>query len=272
MTRPDYTRTYQDHLDALIRTHGRERAMELVVGDYYHEIGALEKAALIQLGLAPTHTLIDIGTGSGRLPYQLRDYLSGHFLGTDVLAELLDHAREKCGRPDWTFTAVTGPEIPAPDATADFVTFFSVFTHLLDEDIYRYLREARRVLKPSGFVVASFLDLENSVHWALFERTVAHHAPGQVLDRFITASTLQCFAHGLGFFSEAIHDGSKSWIPTSDSSTAALGQSVIVLRPFPEEAYLARHPDVKQAVAEGRVASGLQHYRNCGFREGRALN
>src|SRR4051812_20475115 len=60
----------------------------------------------------------------------------------------LAYAREKCGRADWQFVRNFEPTIPAPDAFADFVTFFSVFTHLLDEDIFRFLAEAHRVLKP----------------------------------------------------------------------------------------------------------------------------
>jgi ectoine hydroxylase-related dioxygenase (phytanoyl-CoA dioxygenase family) len=39
--------------------------------------------------------------------------------------------------------------------------------------------------------------------------------------------------------------------------------------PFPEESYLERHPDVREAVEAGLCPSGEYHYRNHGFREGR---
>lgn len=42
-------------------------------------------------------------------------------------------------------------------------------------------------------------------------------------------------------------------------------------RPFPEESYLGRHPDVKAAVAAGHWPSGFQHYKTCGFKEGRGI-
>ncbi|MEO7167258.1 MAG: phytanoyl-CoA dioxygenase family protein [Chthoniobacterales bacterium] len=41
--------------------------------------------------------------------------------------------------------------------------------------------------------------------------------------------------------------------------------------PFPEEAYLRRHPDVSEAVANGVLPSAFEHYRLYGFSEGRAI-
>ncbi len=41
--------------------------------------------------------------------------------------------------------------------------------------------------------------------------------------------------------------------------------------PFPEEAYLARHPDVREAVDAGLCPSGESHYRSLGFGEGRGV-
>jgi len=147
---PDYVASYRAHLAQLIASQGRDSAMESVVGGQYTQIGILESSALITLGLQRQHTLIDVGCGSGRLPFRLKDYLTGRFVGTDVLDEALDYAREKCGRPDWQFIVNYLPSIPSDDAVADFVTFFSVFTHLLDEDISRFLKEAKRVAKPGG--------------------------------------------------------------------------------------------------------------------------
>ena len=42
-------------------------------------------------------------------------------------------------------------------------------------------------------------------------------------------------------------------------------------RSFPEQQYLARHPDVAQAVKDGVFDSGLTHYTACGYREGRGI-
>lgn len=92
-----------------------------------HSNWDLESSALLSLGLRRDHTLVDIGCGSGRLPYALRDYLEGNFVGTDLLDEPLEYAREKCGRADWRFIVNHLPTIPVDDSTGDFITFFSVF-------------------------------------------------------------------------------------------------------------------------------------------------
>jgi phytanoyl-CoA hydroxylase len=44
-----------------------------------------------------------------------------------------------------------------------------------------------------------------------------------------------------------------------------------VAHPFPEETYLARHPDVRAGVEARMVASGEEHYRMHGFAEGRSI-
>src|ERR1035437_18951 len=97
---------------------------------------------------------VDVGCGSGRLAAQLSAFPSVRFVGCDVVPRLLSYAKDICQRDDWRFVEATGTAIPCPDGVADFVCFFSVFTHLCQEDIFRYLCEARRVLKPGGLVVA----------------------------------------------------------------------------------------------------------------------
>jgi ubiquinone/menaquinone biosynthesis C-methylase UbiE len=279
---PDYVLSYRALLSQLVRDHGRERAMELIVGGDYLETGALEAAALKELGLKPDHTLVDVGCGSGRFAFQLRGYFSGEgkYIGTDLLDEALDYAREKCARPDWEFIANHLSTVPVPDATADFVTFFSVFTHLLDEDIFKFLRDARRAVKPDGKIVFSFLDYGCDAHWPLFLKTVEDQNPQRVLNKFITPEMIRRWARALGLRVERLYDGAEPWVRRAgsvepggngDESRAAFGQSVAVLGIFPEAAYLKRYPDVASAVAAGVFHSAAHHYDVCGFREGRGL-
>jgi GT2 family glycosyltransferase len=74
----------------------------------------------------------------------------------------------------------------------------------------------------------------------------------------------------------------KTTIGTSDYSTAnrydnsaddALEMETEVHPgPFDEGSYLTIHPDVAKAVEDGEFASGYGHYRQFGYREGRALS
>jgi ubiquinone/menaquinone biosynthesis C-methylase UbiE len=277
----DYVSSYKAHLADLVRDHGHARAMELIVGGQYLEQSVLESSALITLGLAPEHTIVDVGCGSGRLAFGLLDYLTGKFIGTDLLAEPLEYARQKCGRSDWQFLTHSEPTLPVPDGSADFVTFFSVFTHLLDEDIYKFLRDARRALRPSGRIVFSFLDFDCDAHWPLFLKTVEDTNPDRVLNKFITKNGIRRWSRALGLTPEIMHDGPEKWIPIRKAvrretgelleGMAEFGQSVAVLSKFPEEAYLNRYPDIRDAIAAGSFLSGAHHYEVCGYLEARVV-
>ncbi len=239
MQAPDYVAAYKAHLSRLIAAHGRDEAMELIVGGEYSQLGILESSALITLGLKPHHTLIDVGCGSGRLPYELRGYLTGAFIGTDILDEALAYAAEKCGRSDWRFIPNHLPTIPVGDSTADFVSFFSVFTHLLDEDVFRFLTEAKRVARPGGMIVFSFLDFECDSHWPVFEATMADKNPERVINKFISKGAIRRWSKVLGLRLVAIHDGQHPWIRLTSpfnyrdgrraEGVAEFGQSVAVL-------------------------------------------
>lgn len=210
------------------------------MGGQYLQIGILESSALRTLGLQPCDTLVDIGCGSGRLPFSLKDYLSGRFIGTDILDEALAYAAERCARPDWSFLPHYEASIPVEDGIADFVTFFSVFTHLLDEDIYRFLAEAHRVLKPGGRAVFSFLDFECASHWPIFEATLADRNPHRVINKFISKAGIKCWAQAIGFTPPVtIYEGPECWIKLSQpftyidgrraDGTVEFGQSVAIL-------------------------------------------
>ena len=64
------------------------------------------------------------------------------------------------------------PRIPEADGVAEMVCFFSVFTHLVQEESFLYLQEAERVLKPGGRIIASYLDIADPSHWSIFEANV----------------------------------------------------------------------------------------------------
>jgi ubiquinone/menaquinone biosynthesis C-methylase UbiE len=214
--------------------------MELVVGGQFHEIGILESSALLTLGLRSEDCLVDVGCGSGRLAVALRHFLKGKYVGTDILDEALIYAREKAGRPDWDFIETFQPVIPIPERQADMVCFFSVFTHLLDEDIFRFLAEAKRVMKSGGRIVFSYLDFEVASHWTVFENTLADTNPRRVLNKFISKPAITRWAKALSLEIETLYDGSEPWIKLTEdfkysdgrlaSGTVEFGQSVGVVR------------------------------------------
>ena len=75
---------------------------------------------------------------------------------------------------------------------------FSVFTHLLHEESFIYLEDFKRVLKPGGSVVFSFL--ESACSWPIFETMIAHARQGYKthLNMFIERPQIEAWAAHLG--------------------------------------------------------------------------
>lgn len=236
----DHAKLYSDHLERMRVGNDEATAMHLAVGGNWQALGQLEYDLVRYAGLKPDHYLVDIGCGSGRLAVRLADYLTGPYLGTDVVPGLLDYARRTIPRPDWRFERVDGLALPANDGVVDMVTSFSVFTHLLHEETYTYLREAKRVLKPGGVVVFSFLEFSSPNHWPIFETMLATIGTPGHHNQFMSRDLIEVFAEHLGFEIAELHGGTDRFIPLSAAAhyddgrvweeTGALGQSVCILR------------------------------------------
>ena len=133
------------------------------VGDeflrHFREVGRLE----------PHHRVLDVGSGIGRMARPLTAFLDerGSYDGFDVDATGVPwcHRNVTPRFPRFRFRRVDvrndryNPggcvkprdfRFPYADASFDFVFLTSVFTHMLPEDVTRYLHEVSRVLSPGG--------------------------------------------------------------------------------------------------------------------------
>lgn len=101
-------------------------------------------------------TCVEIGCGAGRLTAAL----SGHFdrvISLDVSSDMIARASQVTG-DNVAFHQVSGSAMPLPDASADAVFTVHVLQHLDHQQAIRdYLREARRVLRPGGTVMAHLM-------------------------------------------------------------------------------------------------------------------
>jgi SAM-dependent methyltransferase len=255
----DSRQCYLNHVAALKARGDPETAARTAIGGEFLAMGTLEHELLRSLGLRDGHCVVDVGCGSGRLADQLARYPLLHYVGTDVVPDLLEHAAHVSRRPDWQFTATDGCAIPVESEVADFVCFFSVFTHLLHEQTFRYLREAKRVLRPGGKVVFSFLEFRIPCHWDQFSTTPQHRNANEHLNQFIDREAINVWANRLGLGVETIADGDRPHIPLSHDvpfeqghvmhGMGNLGQSVAVLR----------KPHVAVTPTNAPVPSRLDH-------------
>ena len=199
----DLRQAYPDRVQALLASMPEDEAMAIAVGGDYEFMGAHLVEVLTAYGLRPDDYLIDVGCGSGRVATALSRLEMAsrlRYLGVDISEELLRYARRKCGIASWRFVKVDRLMIPEKDQRADFVCFFSVFTHLMPEESFLYLQEARRVLKPGGTVVFTFFDFAVPEHWPLFVENIRHletRTP-KVLDMFLSRDAAAAWAQRLG--------------------------------------------------------------------------
>lgn len=214
-------------VDELLSRLPHEEAMEAAIGGGFERYGAIELAVLKHFGLSADGHLVDVGCGSGRLARPLSDWMTGTYLGVDLVPELVAHARNIAARPDWRFEVIDHIGIPEADGRADMVCFFSVLTHLLHEQSYWYLEEARRVLKPGGTVVFSFLEFREPCHLQTFLDTVANAKINhmQPLNTFIERGAIAVWARALQMEIVEILDGGSAVGPEGE-----LGQAICVLR------------------------------------------
>lgn len=148
--------------------------------------GENARIELMSRGLRPEHRVLDIGSGIGNLALALKDHLTGGYDGLEIHPEAVEWCQRAIStrypafrfhRADVASTAYNpaGTEaasayrFPFPDGTFDFILLASVFTHMLPDEVARYLREIRRVLKPSGTCVCSFFLLNDQTRRSVEE-------------------------------------------------------------------------------------------------------
>ena len=210
---PHYVRNYRSLMRRLRReSESEDEAVERAVGGHYVRVGKVQADLVREVAPAGPFTMIDIGCGSGRAAFALREETRLAYIGIDVVPDLVDYARQKADRPDWRFELIKAIGVPAGNESADIVLIMSVFTHLKPNEIKAYLAECARVLKPGGAVIASYLERDNERHRSLFYRPLRNRISRllgrDVMVSFTTKDELAGWMETAGFTIErAIGDG-----------------------------------------------------------------
>lgn len=142
------------------------------------------------IGRDPIDTLVDLGTGTGRM-LEIFAGQARRLIGIDLSREMLTYARANIDRLNASHAQVRQASLyalPLQEALADVVILHQVL-HFLDEP-EAALREARRILKPQGklliidFAPHELEDLrENNAHRRL-------GIPAEDLTRWLTKTGL----------------------------------------------------------------------------------
>jgi ubiquinone/menaquinone biosynthesis C-methylase UbiE len=222
-----FVEDYEKLVAELLATRPLDEAMAAAVGGDFESVGIIERAVVRHAGLRDGMTLIDLGCGSGRLAWALGQTMQVQYTGIDIVQALLDYARGKAPS-HYRFMLNRTLRIPVPDASADMVSAFSVFTHLLHAETYLYMEDIFRVLRPGGRLVFSFLEFADPEHWLVFSGTVNAQRVSMTphLNQFIERNAIELWCAKLGYMLERFIGGAET--PWGDAK--ALWQTVAVAR------------------------------------------
>src|SRR5690606_19274069 len=120
--------------------------------EQYEQTAAATVHVLEQtVGIRPDDEILEIGCGVGRVGKALAPRCK-RWVGTDVSANMLRHARERLrGLDNVELVELNGWDLaPIPSSSLDVVYCTVVFMHLDEWERFGYVRESMRVLRPGG--------------------------------------------------------------------------------------------------------------------------
>jgi ubiquinone/menaquinone biosynthesis C-methylase UbiE len=234
-------------------------------GDVFHIVGEGQLALLQRLTpVEPHHHVLEIGCGVGKAAIPLAKILApdGHYYGVDVIRDSIEWCQKNITAryPNVEFIHVdaeslmynpkgasqpTETRLAIPDGSIDRIFLYSVFTHLFEPDIRNYLSEFRRLLKPTGAVLATWFVIDDAALVAIREKP----SPFGSFVRFPYRISMGCYINdisaphaGVGFTMPSIEQmiadtglriSKLSWGYWSPSrvSEYAFGQDITVLQP-----------------------------------------
>ncbi len=99
---------------------------------------------------AERRTLLDFGTGWARIARCfLRDFNATEIIGADIDPDLIAICRQTFPGPSF-FVCEPMPPLAITDESMDFITGYSVFSHLSEAACLAWISEFARILKPGG--------------------------------------------------------------------------------------------------------------------------
>lgn len=140
------------------------------VGAMWYEIGELQFKFLVDQGLRPEHTLLDIACGSLRFGTRVIPYLNtGNYLGIDIKPDLIAHGKTSevgetmCELKKPEFVVSGSFEFEKFSKRPDFAMAQSLFTHLVKDDIELCLRKLSEHCKGSTVLYATIFETQQPI-------------------------------------------------------------------------------------------------------------
>ena len=149
-------------------------------------------------GIATSDDVMEIGCGAGRVGRFLAPACR-HWTGADVSPNMLRFAADSLkDLPNVSTVQLNGYDLAGvADRSLDVVYCTGVFMHLDEWERFRYIVDAKRVLRPGGRIYVDNFNLLEPEGWALFMEhfrmdpskrpaNVSRHSTPQELERYLT--------------------------------------------------------------------------------------
>ncbi|MCH9697930.1 MAG: class I SAM-dependent methyltransferase [Gammaproteobacteria bacterium] len=118
------------------------------------------------LSINQQDTVLELGCGVGRIGKELAPQCK-HWIGVDISKNMVECAQQRLQ----TLNNVSLHELPGnnlsvlSDSSVDKAYSIAVFCHLDKEDLFNYLRELKRVVKPGGIIFVETWNLCHPIGW-----------------------------------------------------------------------------------------------------------
>jgi SAM-dependent methyltransferase len=154
--------------------------------------------------------VLEIGCGAGRVGLFLAPHCRT-WTGGDVSPNMLRFAAEALGAlPNVSTVRLNGYDLAGvPDASKDVVYCTGVFMHLDEWERFRYVNDARRVLRPGGRLYVDNFNLLEPEGWTLFLEHVEMDPANRPanISRHSTPAELEAYVRHAGFADVHVRTG-----------------------------------------------------------------
>lgn len=169
MNQTNYKDTWND------RSESQEAAIAAVDGStdetiVQHTGRWAAEQVRIALDVQPGDHVLELGCGVGRIGRELAP-ACGHWTGVDISENMIRHATERLADlPNVGFHQLIRTSLDMlEDDSVDKAYSIAVFCHMDKEDMYLYLQELNRVVKPGGMIFVETWNLSSEVGWRRWE-------------------------------------------------------------------------------------------------------
>ena len=156
--------------------------------------------------LGSSKVILEIGSGGGRFTEVLLPKCE-KLIASDTSPAMLSLLKKRFGTTaKIEYVLLDGQGLGSiPDQAVDAVFSYGVFVHLQHWDIYNYLMEVRRILKPGGKAIIQHANTFSALGWNKFNHDLKHSLNRHKLSWSFTLMTpeiMRAFSHQAGLVLE----------------------------------------------------------------------